>query len=257
MRIEQLIYPQWPAPAHVNALTTTRVGGVSEGTYDSLNIATHVGDDPQHVKINRQRLRELANLPSEPLWLQQIHGSDVVCADQVAPEITVAADAAYANQANVVCAVQNADCLPILLCDQQGTSVAAIHAGWRSLAAGIIKNTIAALQRAPAKLLAWLGPAIGPKAFEVGSEVRELFLQQDPEAEQAFKAHGHAKWLADIYQLARQCLIKVGVQQIFGGDFCTFTHKNKFFSYRRDGKTGRMASLIWFGSENEGASYAR
>lgn len=235
------IIPDWPAPANVRALCTTRHGGVSAGAYASLNLGDHVGDDPLAVARNRALLRE--HLPAEPLWLKQVHGTAVAAASNAcgAPE----ADAGIARRTNEICAVLTADCLPVLLCDRAGTVVGAAHAGWRGLAAGVIARTIAAMDTDPAALLAWLGPAIGASAFEVGDEVRAAFLDQDGAAASAFVAHAPGKWLADIYQLARLRLAHSGVTPVYGGGFCTFHERERFFSYRRDRCTGRMASLIW------------
>lgn len=236
------IYPDWPAPARVRALSTTRVGGVSLAPYDSLNLGTHVGDDPAAVETNRARLRSF--LPGEPGWLNQVHGSAVV--DAAACAGAPDADAAVSCSSGVVCSVMTADCLPLLLCDRAGTVVAAAHAGWRGLQGGVVEAAVAAMKVAPSEILAWLGPAIGPQAFEVGSEVRAAFMAVDRQAEAAFRPAGMpAKWLADIYLLARQRLAVLGVSGIHGGDRCTFSEPDCFFSYRRDGATGRMASLIW------------
>lgn len=242
----EFIVPDWPAPANVRALATTRRGGVSVGPYASLNLGDPVGDDPAGVAENRRRLRR--HLPAEPVWLKQVHGKQ--CCDAAAcsnakgsqpPE----ADAAYSRKPGVVCAVLTADCLPVLLCDAAGTVVAAAHAGWRGLAAGVIESTVAAMDVPGERLLAWLGPAIGPDRFEIGGEVRDAFLARDPQAEQAFVARPNGKWLCDIYLLARQRLAGLGVCRITGADFCTVRDAERFFSYRRDGATGRMASLIW------------
>lgn len=238
----QLIRPDWPAPAHIQALTTTREGGVSAAPYDRCNLAMHVGDRAADVAVNRQRVHSALALPAEPLWLSQVHGDQVIEATQAAPGST--ADGSYTNATGVVCAVLTADCLPVLLTDRAGSCVAAVHAGWRGLAAGVIEAAVRALPAAPGELLAWLGPAIGPDAFEVGTEVRQAFVEFDPEAARAFRSRGD-KWLADIYQLARLRLAAVGVNAVFGGGDCTFTDRDRFYSYRRDGRTGRMASLIW------------
>ena len=235
------ITPVWPAPANVRALCTTRYGGVSAGAYASLNLGDHVDDDPLAVAHNRALLRE--HLPADPLWLKQVHTTTVAAADCACG--TPEADAAIARQPHKICAVLTADCLPVLLCDHAGIVVGAAHAGWRGLAAGVIESTIAAMDADPATLLAWLGPAIGPSAFEVGDEVREIFLAYDGAAASAFTPHAPGKWLADIYRLARLRLAHSGITQIYGGDFCTFHDRERFFSYRRDGTTGRMASLIW------------
>ncbi|MBL8523203.1 MAG: peptidoglycan editing factor PgeF [Betaproteobacteria bacterium] len=242
----QLIVPDWPAPAGVRAFFTTRVGGVSEGPFASLNLGLHVGDDPALVAENRARVR--AHLPDEPVWLNQVHGSNVVNvrADTHYRDLAPA-DAAVSDVPSRVCSVMVADCLPVLFCDTEGKWVGAAHAGWRGLAAGVLERTTAAMPVAPSNLMAWLGPAIGPTAFEVGQDVVDAFVRHDPTASSAFKARVNAtgKYLADIYTLARQRLNAAGVNRIYGGDFCTVSDTSRFFSYRRDGKTGRMAGLIW------------
>lgn len=238
-----LILPEWPAPANVRALQTTRRGGVSRGPFASLNLGDHVGDHPVAVAANRSILER--ELPAPPVWLKQVHGIAVADADHAAPGGE--ADAAVARQSGKVCVVMTADCLPVFLCDRAGTVVAAAHAGWRGLCAGVVEATIAAMQVPAAELLAWLGPAIGPQAFEVGGEVRAAFTAHDPAAAQAFVAHGEGKWLADIWQLARQRLAAAGVGAVFGGGRCTVSEADAFFSYRRDSKTGRMGSCIWLG----------
>ncbi|MCG8994080.1 peptidoglycan editing factor PgeF [Laribacter hongkongensis] len=233
----------WPAPARVRTLVTTRDGGVSLAPYASLNLGQHVGDDPAAVAENRARLR--ACLPAEPFWLNQVHGIGVqeACAD--APDVPPDADAGFTRQPGVVCAVMTADCLPVLLTDRSGSVVAAAHAGWRGLCNGIIEATIARMAVPASDILAWLGPAIGPDAFEVGPEVRAAFMAHDPTAASAFAAIPDGKYLADIYLLARQRLNACGVTEVHGGDACTVTGRERYFSYRRDGRTGRMASLIW------------
>ncbi len=242
----QLIVPDWPAPAGVRAFFTTRVGGVSEGPFASLNLGLHVGDDPALVAENRARVR--AHLPDEPVWLNQVHGSNVVNvrADTHYRDLAPA-DAAVSDVPSRVCSVMVADCLPVLFCDTEGKWVGAAHAGWRGLAAGVLERTTAAMPVAPSNLMAWLGPAIGPTAFEVGQDVVDAFVRHDLSASSAFKARVNAtgKYLADIYTLARQRLNAAGVNRIYGGDFCTVSDTSRFFSYRRDGKTGRMAGLIW------------
>ena len=238
------IKPEWPAPANVHAVVTTRQGGFSQAPYDSLNVGDHVGDDPYAVAKNRHLVGDLLHLPTEPLWLQQVHG--VVVSGMNTSSCTPQADAAVAFKAKQVCVVMTADCLPVLFCDKAGTRVAAAHAGWRGLCDGVLEETVKALDCQPHELLAWMGPAIGPSAFEVGSEVRAEFIQYDAQAEQAFvKSQSDGKWLGDLYQLARQRLNNVGLSAICGGGFCTYTDKARFFSYRRDNVTGRMASLIW------------
>ena len=248
------ITPNWPAPKNVHALQTNRHKGHSQSPFDSLNFGMHVNDNPMHVAQNRQLLSE--HLPSEPVWLNQTHSITVV--DAANTTCLPNADASFSTKKNVVCVVMTADCLPVLLCDKAGTIVIAVHAGWRGLCDGAIEASIdkacRAAQIMPADLMAWLGPAIGPNAFEVGAEVRDQFIMQDGQAEAAFKPHKNDnqeqnKWLANIYQIATQRLNNCGVSQVYGGgiesDFCTFTQKEQFFSYRRDGVTGRMASLIW------------
>lgn len=241
MNPDHFITPNWPAPVNVCAISTTRHGGVSTGAYASLNLGGHVGDNADSVARNRALLRQ--HLPAEPLWLKQVHDTVVAVADHACG--TPEADAGIARRPHKICAVLTADCLPLLLCDQAGTVVAAAHAGWRGLAAGVIENTIAAMDADPATLLAWLGPAIGPNAFEVGDEVRAIFMARDAAAIDAFVPHAPGKWLADIYRLAKIRLARCGVTQVYGGDFCTFQDRERFFSYRRDKTSGRMASLIW------------
>jgi len=240
----EIITPDWPAPAKVHALTTTRTGGVSMPPYDSLNLGDHVGDDPGAVTENRRRLVEAVSLPAEPRWLNQVHGTCATDALSVSPGCE--ADASHTARAGVVCAVLTADCLPLLLCDHEGYHVAAVHAGWRGLLNGVIERTIEAME-ATAPLMAWLGPAIGPQAFEVGDEVRQAFIEVDASAATAFAPSAGERWLADIYALARMRLEASGIMAVYGGDHCTYSEPERFYSYRRDGKTGRMASLIWIG----------
>jgi YfiH family protein len=273
------ITPDWPAPAHVRALMTTRAGGVSRAPWDSFNPASHVEDEPAAVAENRRILRE--SLPAEPLWLNQVHGTRVF--ELVLPPlekggrrdsrgddgnpslesppsplfqrggITPEADACVTREPGQVCAVLTADCLPVLFCDAAGSVVAAAHAGWRGLASGVLEETVKAMDVDPGRVLAWLGPAIGPDSFEVGPEVREAFVARHPMAGIAFRPalpgtldESPRKWLADIYMLARIRLAAIGVERVHGGGACTFEDSRRFFSYRRDGRTGRMASLIWF-----------
>ncbi len=237
------LVPEWPAPSVVRACATTRLGGVSEGPYSSLNLAEHVGDAPEHVAENRRRLIAALHLPAMPAWLRQVHGTAVVNAVGAKPYCE--GDASYADRPGAVCAVLTADCLPVLLCDTGGTRVAAVHAGWRGLLGGIIENAVRTLQRPGSQLLAWLGPAIGPQAFEVGEEVRAAFITEDPAAVTAFAPSPAGRWLADIYGLARRRLARVHVEAIYGGHWCTVSDGGRFYSYRRDGVTGRMANLIW------------
>jgi YfiH family protein len=237
----ECIRPDWPAPARVRSCCTTRAGGVSSGRWNGLNLAEHVGDDLDAVRENRALLNAQLGLTSEPLWLEQQHGT-AVCTPLAASRC---ADACFEDRPEIVCAVLTADCLPVLFCDRAGTCVAAAHAGWRGLLAGILEQTVATFPDPPDQLLAWLGPAIGPAAFEVGDEVRTAFLAADPASADQFTPHGSRHWLADLYGLARQRLAQSGVEQISGGGLCTFSDPDRFFSYRRDGVTGRMASLIW------------
>ena len=243
----EFIYPDWPAPARVRAFVTTRQGGVSSGRYSSLNLAQHVEDDVAAVEQNRQLLKQALQLPSEPVWLDQVHGVKAVRADDRA--VPTVADASYTTEPDVVCAVMTADCLPVLICNRQGNKVAAAHAGWRGLQAGVIEQTIEVMQEDVGNLLVWLGPAIGPDAFEVGEEVKLAFEADLPDASAAFRETRPGHWLADIYLLARQRLNHMGVEAVYGGGFCTFNNKQQFFSYRRDGKTGRMASLIYIAGD--------
>lgn len=238
------IIPDWPAPAGVGCLVTTRCGGVSRGAFASLNLGDHVGDDPTAVAANRDILRR--QVAGQPAWLNQVHGTRVVdAAEFVGVAIPPEADASFARRPGAACVVMTADCLPVLFSNTAGTVVAAAHAGWRGLQAGVLETTVAAMGVPGCDVMAWLGPAIGPRAFEVGSDVRDAFMADAPEAVEAFKPAAQGKWLADIYLLARQRLSRQGVTRMFGGDFCTVTEKERFFSYRRDGQTGRMASLIW------------
>ena len=246
-----LLVPEWGAPAGVHAVVTTRAGGVSAAPWDRLNLGMHVGDDPAHVQENRARLlaamREIAPCAA-PRWLNQVHGIAVAEmggeAEAGAPALQDA-DAAATVVAGVPCVVMTADCLPVFFCDAAGSRVAVAHAGWRGLCDGVLEATVAGFP-SPSGVMAWLGPAIGPEKFEVGEEVRAAFLAHDAEAAAAFVHSANAgRWLADIYALARLRLEKAGVRSVSGGGFCTVTERDRFFSYRRDGRTGRMASLIW------------
>lgn len=238
-----LIIPDWPAPKAVKSFISTRHGGISIGDYSALNLGDHVGDDPQAVSVNRSSLQACTGLSQEPLWLSQVHGTRVV--DVAGSEPGEQADGCVAFGSSGICVVLTADCLPILLTDSAGTRVAALHAGWRGLADGIIEQGIKKLAVPGSELMAYLGPAIGPKAFEVGEEVLQQFCQHDPVAVKAFKPNGPEKWLADIYELARQRLTRLNIDRIYGGNRCTFTEAEDFYSYRRDGECGRMASMIW------------
>jgi len=280
--LEYCIIPDWPAPAQVKALQTTRQGGISSAPYNSLNLGGHVGDAPLAVARNRMLLNTL--LPSEPVWLEQVHGTLVANAEaascgcdtlltksavcgssrlvtppapdgstapcrgdqpQACPELSRRADACIARHRAAVCVVMTADCLPVLLCDEQGSVVGAAHAGWKGLAAGVIEATVQAMNIAPQNLMAWLGPAISQDAFEVGEEVRDTFVKYDSQAASAFIPGQSGKWFADIYALARLRLEALGITQIYGGSYCTYREREKFFSYRRDGMTGRMGTFIW------------
>lgn len=234
------IEPEWPAPSAVRAASTLRRGGVSTGSYQSLNLGAHVGDEPRRVVENRRRLRGTLKLPGEPVWLNRVHGNAVIRAEASSERN---ADAAFTDRPGVVCAVMTADCLPILLCSEDGDRVAAAHAGWKGLAAGVIEAAVKSL--GTDRLMAWLGPAIGPETFEVGREVRETFVGKRTAFAAAFREKGDGKWLADLYRLARIVLNDIGVSAIYGGGYCTFSNADDFFSYRRDRVTGRMATLIW------------
>jgi len=233
--------PDWTAPSSVRTLVTTRHGGVSTPPYDSLNLGVAVGDRPEAVLENRARLAAL--LPEAPRWLRQVHGSLVVEADGVTAPVE--ADASFTRTPGVVCVVQMADCMPVLFGADDGSVVAAAHAGWRGLAAGVLENTITAMQTDPRRLHAWLGPAIGPARFEVGDEVREAFTAQSADAAAAFVPHAPGKWLADLFALACQRLARAGVERVSSSGLCTVSDAGRFFSHRRDRVSGRMAAAIW------------
>lgn len=239
--LEHCIIPDWPAPKNVKMLQTTRNGGVSTAPYAGLNLGDHVGDNPLAVSRNRMLLTPL--LPSEPVWLKQVHGTVVADAAQTTcwPE----ADAIVSSRPGAVCVVMTADCLPVLLCDEQGSVVGAVHAGWRGLCDGVIEATVRIMNMPPQTLMAWLGPAIGPQVFEVGDEVRAAFIARQREASVAFVPGISGKWYADIFQLARLRLKALGITRIYGGGLCTYADSVRFFSYRRDGVTGRMGTFIW------------
>lgn len=239
---QNFLTADWPAPANVKTLITTRNGGVSQGVYQSLNLGSHVGDDPDAVRRNREIVQEQVGLPVA--YLNQIHSTIVVNAADALGN-TPDADASVDNTGKAACAAMTADCLPVLFCDKAGTVVAAAHAGWRGLAGGVLQNTIAAMNVAPVEIMAYLGPAIGADAFEVGQDVFDAFCTPMPEAADAFEDIGGGKYLADIYALARLVLRREGVDMIYGGTHCTVLERDTFFSYRRDGQTGRMVSLIW------------
>jgi polyphenol oxidase len=238
------ILPDWPAPPEVRALSTRRSGGVSAAPFESLNLGAHVGDNPEAVAENRRRLRTAVRLPAEPVWLSQQHGTNVLDLDG-AHDAAARADASFTRHPGRVCAILTADCVPVLLASDSGAAVAAAHAGWRGLAAGVIEATVRALELPPQSLLAWLGPAIGPVHFEIGAEVREELLRADPEAEGAFEQNARGRYMADLAALVRRKLKRLGIARIYGGDACTYAAPEDYFSYRRDGRTGRQASLIW------------
>jgi hypothetical protein len=244
-----LIRADWPAPPGVHAVVTTRYGGISASPFDQLNLATHVGDDPEAVTENRARLKTHAGLPSEPRWLNQVHGLVVAdaCGPDGASDVLPDADAGYTDQTQVVLSVLTADCLSVVFCSRDGRELAVAHAGWRGLAAGVLAATIARFNAAPAEMMAWIGPAIGPQAFEVGGEVRSAFVDTHAEDEAGFTTgRDPGKYQANLFVLARLSLQRAGIRHIFGGGICTFSDPARFYSYRRDaGRTGRMATLVW------------
>ncbi|MGR6840476.1 peptidoglycan editing factor PgeF [Aliivibrio wodanis] len=239
------LLPTWSAPKNINVVSTTRLGGVSKAPFSSLNLGDHVGDNHNDVVLNREKLITLAQLPTEPTWLNQIHSTKVVTLPYIDPINPPSVDAAYTNKANQVCCVMTADCLPVVICNREGTEVAAVHAGWRGLLDGILENTVKHFSSSD--LIAWCGPAIGPTVFEVGDDVKQQFCEKDPQAEKAFIPTGHSgKYFADLDLLATQRLNCVGVNDVFYSNLCTYSNTDQFFSYRKEGKTGRQATLIWF-----------
>lgn len=250
-----LITPDWVVPANVRAVMTTRRGGVSVAPWDSLNLGVHVGDSQSSVQQNRRRVREAAGLPSEPVWLEQVHGTSVAVLDEAHSKAAAAgnrprADAAVTSREGVVCSIQVADCMPVLFAARDGSVVGAAHAGWRGLAGGVLEATVEAMRKPANELVAWLGPAIGPANFEVGQDVLDAFMRssapKDRAATQAaFASKSSGKWLADLYAIARLRLAAMGISQVDGGGRCTMAEKDQFFSFRRDGRTGRMAGLVW------------
>ena len=232
--------PDWPAPPNVRAWVTER--GARDSRYGAMNLAVHVGDDGGRVAANRSRLRAALDLPAEPQWLEQVHGARVLDLDR---EAVVAADGAVTTRLGVVCAVLTADCLPVVLCDRGGRRVGVAHVGWRGLLAGVLPAAVRALGANPNDVLAWLGPAIGPTAYEVGADVREPFVARDATAARWFAPNARGRWQADLYGLARDSLVSAGVRAIYGGGFCTFTEAARFFSHRREAPCGRMATLAW------------
>lgn len=239
----QWLVPDWPAPARVRAFVTTRAGGVSTGEFASMNLGTRGGDKAANVERNRLIVREL--LPAAPRYMAQVHGSAVADLDRLADDTVPTADAATTGLPGRVGVVLTADCMPLFLCDEEGKRVGVAHAGWRGMAGGVIEHAVRALGAEPAKVMAWMGPAIGPDAFEVGPEVRETFLEVDPRAAEAFVPHKPGKYMADLYTLARQRLQRAGVARIHGGGFCTYGEADRFFSYRREQRSGRMGAFIW------------
>ncbi len=248
-----MLLPKWPAPENIKSAVTLRNlnGGVSQSPYHSFNTGLHVSDDPCAVKENRQQLAKLLTLPSEPVWLNQVHGIEVLDLSKHQPEeVPPQADASFTRERGAICVIQTADCLPVLFCNEAGTQVAAAHAGWRGLAAGVLENTLAKFDDS-SPVMAWLGPAISQVAFEVGPEVKEAFLENSDVAPEAVEAafipseEGEGKLKANLYALARQRLQAAGVTQVYGAGFCTFLDQKRFYSYRRDGVTGRIATLIW------------
>ena len=257
----ELIAPEWDAPTNIGAVMTTRRGGVSAAPWDSLNTGVHVGDSPAAVLENRVRVRKEGRLPSEPVWLEQVHGTSVVeldaaniprtaNAEQLMESRRPRADAAVTRQPGVVCAIQVADCMPVLFAARDGSVVGAAHAGWRGLASGVLGATVAAMGSEPEGIIAWLGPAIGRENFEVGDDVMAAFVDtaasdQRTQTLAAFMRKANGKWLCDLDAIARLRLSAIGVTQVVGSGLCTVADAQRFYSYRRDGQTGRMAALIW------------
>ena len=239
----ELVEAQWPGPAGIRACCTTRRGGVSHAPFDGLNLSFGVGDDPVSVSENRALLAARLRLPAPPLWMQQVHGTRVLEAGAAEPNST--GDASIARSPELPCVVTVADCLPVLLCASDGTVVAAAHAGWRGLAAGVIENTVVEMKVPPSRVMAWIGPAIGASAYEVGSEVRDAFVDWNPDDATVFSPSPAGRWMADLAGLARARLRRIGVRAVYGGDSCTHFDSRRFYSFRRDGRTGRFAALIW------------
>ena len=240
----KVIHPDWPLQEKVSALTTTRLGGVSQRPYNEFNLALHVGDKRENVLANRSLLYEQFSLKREPCWLQQTHSNRVVDASFVKAD-NEQADASYTTSLNTICAVLTADCLPILLSDEEGSCIGVVHVGWRGLLAGVIQRTVAAMAASAKPTFAWLGPAIGPRKFEVGSDVHRPFVEQNVTFEDAFIPNIAGKWNLDIYRAAKVVLAAADIINVYGGNYCTFTDREQFFSYRRSSRTGRMATLIW------------
>lgn len=241
----QLITPDWPAPARVRAAFTLRTGGVSVAPYDSLNLGARIGDSVEAVAENRRRVREKLRLPAEPVWLEQVHGVGVVDLGASTAYVPPVGDASVARAAGRVCAIRVADCMPVLFAARDGSAVGAAHAGWRGLAGGVLEATIGRVGVPASQLIAWMGPAIGPQNFEVGDDVRTAFMKTDVDTASAFVPNSRGRWQCDLYALARRRLTALGVFGIYGGGWCTFAEATRFYSYRRDGRCGRMAALIW------------
>ena len=241
--------PDWPAPPGVHAAVSLRTGGVSEAPFDSLNVGALAGDVAEHVAENRRRVRLALGLRNEPVWLNQLHGAQVLDLDPLAPQPAAtaapSADAAVTHCAGRVCAITVADCLPVLFAARDGRTVGAAHAGWRGLAGGVLEATVRALAVPASTLMAWLGPAISQRYFEVGEDVRTAFRAHDPQSATAFAPNARGRWQCDLYALARSRLAALGVSAVYGGNHCTYAERQRFFSYRRDGRCGRMAALIW------------
>ncbi|MGH8148813.1 MAG: peptidoglycan editing factor PgeF [Steroidobacteraceae bacterium] len=253
-----VLRPDWPAPPGIRAVMTLRQGGVSRPPFDALNVGARCGDAPEAVAENRRRIREALRLPSEPCWLTQVHGTEVVSLVRGAEVVSLGdgaeegrtveppcADGAVTRTPGRVCAIQVADCLPVLFTARDGAAVGGSHAGWRGLAAGVLPATVRALAVEPSELLAWMGPAIGPQHFEVGDEVRTALLAVDGGAARAFTPNSRGRWQCDLYEIARRQLEALGVREVYGGGWCTYADPGRFFSYRRDGRCGRMAALVW------------
>lgn len=243
------IRPNWPAPDSIRALTTTRCGGVSCAPFDNFNLGDHVGDVAGDVATNRQRLIHAAKLPSQPVWLKQVHSTIAIELSPTIPpsnqQVAPTADASFTLSPNVVCCVMTADCIPLLLCAPKTGEIAAVHAGWRGLRDGVIEETVTAMRASGDELMAWIGPSIQQANYEIGEEVRDQFMAVDSQAHLAFKPKTNGKWLGDMVKICAQRLQKLSIPGIYGGQLCTFAQKQQFFSYRRDGQTGRMATLIW------------
>ena len=248
------ITPDWPAPRDVRTVTTTRNGGVSRAPYASLNLGAGSGDAPCAVADNRARVLAALGIEREPCWLRQVHGANVEPAAHF--DHPPQADGSVGGRGSPPCVVLTADCLPIVLCDSSGTRVGIAHAGWRGLAAGVIARCVDAMQRPGRDLLAWLGPAIGPGSYEVGPEVREAILSTHPTARSAFSpsSSGGDRWMADLYGIAARQLESLGIDRVYGGGFCTFRDERRFFSFRRDGTTGRFATLVWIQDDGDAPS---